>query len=222
MKGTSWVITGCAIAFSGCSKVPDESHFTSQLLGGDASTPANSSPAKSSKRPAKSAGSHDFSDLKSPQDVVNRFLDAARNREQDVVEQLLTQAARTEAKRAELTIEPPGTPAMVYEVAQAEYPTEDSKIAYVKVKWTETDDKDAEVSEILWILRKESVGWRVAGMSVPQDDDERPYTLSFEKPADMLEIKRHVQLEPETPANQFDADEGRFNNLPANTLRRSK
>lgn len=131
----------------------------------------------------------------SPNAIVQAFLDAAKNRDRNVAEQLLTKAARRETEREGLVIDPPGTPQMTYEVGEAEIAEENPTAAYVKVRWFE-DTNQTESSEIIWVLRKESQGWRIAGMTTPQADGQY-LTWNFEEPTDMQEIRRQLSAEPE-------------------------
>lgn len=191
MKRKSWVFVVLSLAaVAGCSNGPavsssPETDNQPSATAGAARLPTERRP----QLPAKSA---------SPADVVKAFLDAAKNGDHDVAEQLLTKAARQETEREGLTIDPPGTPSMRYEIESVEVAPENPRASYVKIRWTDSaEENGSDSAEIVWILRKESQGWRVAGMTMPQDDGAF-VTWNFEESADMREIKRHVSSEPDS------------------------
>jgi hypothetical protein len=130
-----------------------------------------------------------------PDAIVKAFLDAAKSSDREFAEQLLTKAARKETEREGLVIDPPGTPEMTFEVAGVEFDEENPSASYVKVRWFEASS-DVDSSEIIWVLRKESHGWRIAGMTTPQGDGQF-LTWNFEEPADMQEIRRQLSAEPD-------------------------
>jgi len=129
-----------------------------------------------------------------PEAVVEIFLDSVREGDDETAAELLTDVARTETEKAGLVVQTPGTPGATYEVGQAEFPTVDRSGAHVKSTWTETDEYDDLISwEVIWILRKQPQGWRIAGMAT-QTEEEGPYQfLNFEQPEEMLKLLQAAQ-----------------------------
>ena len=193
----TWVFLaiGClpALLLSGCGQSSN-------------SSTANSSPAVSEAGDSDSAASEPKPNEElqallqdkqaTPDAIVKAFLDAAKSSDRAFAEQLLTKAARKETEREGLVIDPPGTPEMTFEVDGVEFDEENPSASYVKVRWFEATS-DTDSSEIIWVLRKESHGWRIAGMTTPQGDGQF-LTWNFEEPGDMQEIRRQLSAEPDT------------------------
>ncbi|MCO6458975.1 MAG: hypothetical protein J5I93_27015 [Pirellulaceae bacterium] len=123
-----------------------------------------------------------------PQEVVARFLDSLRSGDEAIAAELLTTKARTETARHDLTVQPPGTPQATYRVGQVEYVTEKRDGAHVTSTWSEpTGGGGHESYEIVWVLRLQPHGWRIAGMATQVVPNQAPLFLNFEDPADMLQ-----------------------------------
>jgi hypothetical protein len=119
--------------------------------------------------------------------VVAAFLAALRNGDEATATQLLTNKARAETARHDLVVQPPGAPSASYQVGQVDYVTKDKDGAHVQSAWTEADDDGVtHTYEIIWVLRRQSDGWRVAGMVPSLDEGEACLYLNFEDPEDML------------------------------------
>lgn len=131
-----------------------------------------------------------------PQDVVSKFLDALRSGDESMAAELLTTKARTETAKHDLAVQPPGTPQATYRVGQVEYVTENRDGAHVTSTWTEpVGDGRNESYEIVWVLRHQPHGWRIAGMATEVVPGQAPLFLNFEDPADMLAKWRNADAE---------------------------
>jgi hypothetical protein len=132
----------------------------------------------------------DISADANPQQVVGRFLQALRDGDDQVVAGLLTVQARQETARHGLVVRPPGTPAADFQVGSVE------KVeggAYVNCTWTEASGGVAvESFDIVWVLRQQDDGWRVAGMATRVLPGQAPTFLNFEEPAEMLRKWRQI------------------------------
>ena len=74
-----------------------------------------------------------------------------------------------------------------FQIGKVEYLTSDQKGAHVSSIWTERDDRGNSVSyEIVWALRHQQEGWRIAGMATQVTESSAPIFLNFEDPEDML------------------------------------
>jgi len=94
---------------------------------------------------------------------------------------LLTTKARAETEKHGVVVQPPGVPNATYRVGRVEHPDNNPNIAYVSCLWTEKfEDGSEESCEVVWSLRKEPAGWRVAGMATQGDETEEPLYVDFE------------------------------------------
>lgn len=135
-----------------------------------------------------------------PEQVVTRFLQALCQGDADTVTELLTDKACVETKKYNLSVQPPGTEAAQYQVGKVELVKGG---AYVNSLWIEPgSDGNEQQYEIVWVLRLQSNGWRVAGMAARIDRQRELTYLNFEDPQEML--------------NKWDAAETELANGQAN------
>jgi len=137
-----------------------------------------------------------------PEAAVKEFLEAVKSGNDDRASFMLSDAARQKTTEMEMVVAPPGSATATYEVGDVEYVTEDKDGAHVASKWTDLQDGESHTDEIIWILRKEAVGWRIAGMATKIFDDELPLILNFEDPEDMLRKQKLAQEELERRESQ--------------------
>lgn len=136
-----------------------------------------------------------------PEQVVDSLLQSMKTGNKVGVASLLTITARTETEKAGLEVQPPAMPNAGYQVMEAVLPPEDPGVAHVSSIWSEGDDH----YEIIWVLRKEAPGWRIAGMAMTIDENQDPLFLNFENPAEMLKlteeaVKTAEATQPAIPA----------------------
>lgn len=131
-----------------------------------------------------------------PDEVVRAFLEAARAGQDGTATLLLTDKAREETEREGLALDPPGTPSMKYQLGKIEYHEQDPHAAYVNTLWIESLGTSDERFEVVWVLRRQSQGWRIAGMAAQMDTAQPPVFLNFEDPADVARIKSEIGAEP--------------------------
>ena len=128
-----------------------------------------------------------------PQQIVTQFLQALSQGDADTVTQLLTEKARVETKKHQLAVQPPGTAAAQYQVGKVEL-VEGG--AYVNSIWSEpATDGNRQRYEIVWVLRSQADGWRVAGMAARIDPNRELTYLNFEDPQEMLSKWESVDTE---------------------------
>ncbi len=73
--------------------------------------------------------------------------------------------------------------------------------------WTDIDDEgEPHADEIIWALRHEPEGWRIAGMATKIFEDQPPLLLNFEDPEDMQRKQRLAEEEMERRARN-DAED---------------
>ena len=119
-----------------------------------------------------------------PEQVVEHFLAALQQGSDEQVTGLLTAKARTETAKHDLVVRSPGSPTAKFKVGALELV---SGGAYVNSQWSETSrDGFVHSFEIIWVLRKQANGWRIAGMATRVAENEQPTYLNFENPQEMI------------------------------------
>jgi hypothetical protein len=136
-----------------------------------------------------------------PDQVVTVFLNAMRSGDSPTTESLLTAKAREELAKHSLSVDVQSAPNATYQVHQAEI-LQDSSGAHVKSVWTERFNDGDETYEIVWALRHQQEGWRVAGMAMELLPGHPIQFLNFEDPADMLRKKEDAIAALQAPAIQ--------------------
>jgi hypothetical protein len=102
--------------------------------------------------------------------------------------------ARKKTAEQNIEVAPQGSDTAKFEVGKVEELAEDA--ARVAVTWTDLDHTgQPQTNEMLWMLRKGSAGWRIAGMAAEVFPGEPPLLLDFEKPEETL--KKLAKLEAE-------------------------
>jgi hypothetical protein len=158
--------------------------------GSESGTPTSSTSAGSTA--AQSA---------KPEEVVRTFLEAIRTGNDGQASQMLTELARTETQKHELVVAPPGSETARFEVGAVEYVVKD-ELAHVDSKWTDVgDDGQPHTDEIIWALRLDQQGWRIAGMATRIFPNEPPLLLDFEKPEEMMQQQQMAEAEMQRRAN---------------------
>ena len=187
MKYQSWVLACVAssIVFAGCRpEVPTSTSATETGKSEGLIAPVldlNSKPNQSEDVAA------------TPEQVVTHFLQALCQGDADAVTQLLTDKARVETQKHQLVVQPPGTEAAKYQVGKVEFVKGG---AYVNSLWIEPGADGMEQQyDIVWVLRSQSNGWRVAGMAARIDRDRELTYLNFEDPQEMLSKWEAVDTE---------------------------
>jgi hypothetical protein len=169
-----------ALAISGCGQQAGSPASTSEAAAANGATAAQGGPDK----------------------AVHDFLDAVRRGDDAKAAKMLTPVAREKTAELHMVVAPPGSETAQFEVGEVEMVSEDG--AHVATTWTDVDaEGNRHSDQILWILRKEKEGWRVAGMATKIFDDELPIILNFEDPQDML---RKQKLAEEEVARRADRD----------------
>ncbi|HUY32719.1 MAG TPA: hypothetical protein VMV69_08040 [Pirellulales bacterium] len=147
-----------------------------------------------------------------PAEAVFAFLEAVRTGDDAKANAMLTQLAREKTAELDMVVAPPGSETASFEVGEVELvPPEqtgaDEETAHVACTWTDIDDDgEPHADEIIWALRHEPEGWRIAGMATKIFEDQPPLLLNFEDPEDMQRKQDLAEKEMERRARQ-DADE---------------
>jgi hypothetical protein len=159
-----------------------------------------------------------------PDEVVRTFLEAIRTGNDGQASQMLTELARTETQKHELVVAPPGSETARFEVGAVEYVVKD-ELAHVDSKWTDVgDDGQPHTDEIIWALRLDQQGWRIAGMATRIFPNEPPLLLDFEKPDEMMQQQKMAEAEIQRRASggqgpvQTTQAPGQTTQAPAQTM----
>jgi hypothetical protein len=132
----------------------------------------------------------------SPGEAVSHFLTALKNGDDEQATALLTSKAQSEMQRTEAAIKPPGSPTAEFKVTEVEILGEQKSGAHVLSIWSDTDEAGMQQTyEIVWILRKESEGWAIAGMATRVFEDRDPLILNFEDPLEAQRQRNAVDQE---------------------------
>ncbi len=167
------------------------------LAIGAAATGCNKLPGFGGKTPA-------------PGDAAAEFLSAICSRNHDQMFAMLTADARSALKAHGMSPQLPSSGATSFEVGEVEM-VEGG--AHVMTKWyDQLEDGTREMTEVLWMLRQEQPGWRVAGMAMRVYDDQPAVILNFEDPDDMTRKLDLIAQEDERRAQAESSEAARAPN----------
>ena len=127
-------------------------------------------------------------------EAVARFYEALRAGDNEAIEALLTDRAREEAARHGLGIQSHTSESLQYEIVRTDYVTEARDGAHVVSLWTDADATGrAETAEVIWVLRRQPDGWRIAGMATPAAERQPPLPFDVENPRQMPRTQQYAQ-----------------------------
>jgi len=166
MLRTHWImlLTLSMIGVAGCGDKPEG--------------PETPGPSQTSTEPTESE----------PQAALREFLDAIRKGEDQAVERMLTRAARETTRSLDLHLSPSRSDTAQFEIGPVEYVGEDgARVACVLSDLGSNDERRTD--ELVWMLRHEPEGWRIAGFAATMVEGEPPKKLDFENPEEMRLLK---------------------------------
>ncbi len=182
-KKWAWMVGVGAI----CGLLMGCGGFWSSNSGGQSgsdSAPAASATAQQTSKPT----------LQPPAQAVYDFLEAVRKGDDLGAERMLTSLARKKTQEMNMVVAPPGSDTASFEVGKVTMLDENR--AEVLCRWTDREaDGSFRTDEIIWLVKKEPEGWRVAGMAATVFPDQPPYPLNFEDPEDMLRQQEKIKAE---------------------------
>ncbi|MHB8968946.1 MAG: hypothetical protein ACYC3X_01975 [Pirellulaceae bacterium] len=179
MKNTVWTFTAVLLVGSavGCGSKEQSSNTTVQPVQAAGTSQPSAEPTEGTQVQVAAD---------TPEQAVGSFLNALQTGDDKAAAALLTVKAREETAAHDMVVEPPGAPNATYSVGRVQHPDENPDAAYVSCLWSEKfENGEAESYEVVWVLRRETVGWRVAGMATQLSDSEEPVFLDFEDLAAM-------------------------------------
>ena len=155
----------------------------------------------SSEKPAaaKADGGSAAADKAGPDVAVFEFLKAVQTGDDKKAAGMLTKLAREKTAEMEMVVAPPGSETASFEVGQVEL-LED-RGAYVSSTWTDVgEDGQPHSDQIVWLVRNEPEGWRIAGMVTKLFESK--LVLNFEDPQDMMRKQQQAEQEMMRRAQQ--------------------
>jgi len=155
-----------------------------------------------------------------PDQVVTVFLNALRSGDSPTTESLLTSKAREELAKHSMSVDVQSAPNATYQIRSAEVLADNPGGAHVSSVWTEKFDDGDETYEIVWVLRRQSEGWRVAGMAMQLIPEQQPQFLNFENPEDMLKKKEEAMAMLQQPIAETAQQPAQGQGVPAQSIER--
>lgn len=137
-----------------------------------------------------------------PKSTVEAFLGALKAGDKLLTAQLLTLKAKEENAKHGRGVNPPGYETAQFEVQDVVYLTSEKTGAHVTSFCIDTNQAgELQKFEIVWILRKQAKGWRVAGMATELFAGEPPLVLNFEDPQELVRQQHTAEQELARRAN---------------------
>lgn len=134
--------------------------------------------------------------------AVVAFLDAVKAGDETKAQNCLTAPARTRTAERGISVAPPVSDTASYTVTECEM-LENGDVVHVATAWTDVDEAGTKTTDtIVWAVRLDAEGWRIAGMAVEVFPGEPPLLLDFEDPDDMLRKQQAVMAELERRAKE--------------------
>jgi hypothetical protein len=204
------MIVICLASFTGCNTEPEVAQQSNEPPGEAQVTPAvkkipttSVTPDKTEVATSPAAAANELPPTDAdPAEICQRFMDLLKSGNRIAAENLLTRAALTTTSKAGLQLEPMGGPTATYEVKATRFATIENKLAQVDCEIVELVDGNEVRSQLTWLVRKQKMGWRVAGLLLSIEPDVPKDLLSFENIQDVEKIKnlaaREVLGDPET------------------------
>ncbi|MFM8892073.1 MAG: hypothetical protein ACKOTB_10725 [Planctomycetia bacterium] len=139
--------------------------------------------------------------------TVTAFLEAIKRGDDTAARAMLTKVARAKTEELGISVAPPVTSSSTYTIRESEVVGDGDDIVHVSTTWTDTDSDGFTTTEnIIWAVRLDPEGWRVAGMATKIFDDMPPLLLNFEDPEDMIAKQEMVAQELQRRAQQAAAE----------------
>ena len=175
------VILALGAAFiAGCSKQAAENK------GGAPDGPVAAARGPAAPAAVKAGCVNPPQDMSGPDGAVCEFLEAIRSGNDQKTESMFVAAARKRIKELSIPVTPRGTDTARFEIGSVEMLSDEG--ARVPCKWMDLDpDGEQRTDEMTWMVRKESEGWRIAGLAATVFDGEPPLLLNFEDPEEVLQ-----------------------------------
>lgn len=135
--------------------------------------------------------------------TVTAFLEAIKRGDDAGARSMLTKVARAKTQELGISVAPPVASTATYSIRECEMIAGSEDLVHVGTTWTDTDPDGFTTTEnVIWAVRLDPEGWRVAGMATRIFDDMPPLLLNFEDPEDMIAKQEMVARELQKRAQQ--------------------
>ena len=142
--------------------------------------------------------------------TVTAFLEAIKRGDDATARTMLTKVARAKTEELGISVAPPVTSTATYSIRECELIPGTEDLVHVGTTWTDTDPDGFTTTEnVVWAVRLDPEGWRVAGMATRIFDDMPPLLLNFEDPEDMIAKQEMVAKELQKRAQQAAAQQAK-------------
>ena len=142
--------------------------------------------------------------------TVTAFLEAIKRGDDPGAQAMLTKVARAKTQELGISVAPPVNSTATYSVRECEVIAGTEDLVHVGTTWTDTDPDGFTTTEnVVWAVRLDPEGWRVAGMATKIFDDMPPLLLNFEDPEDMIAKQELVAQELQKRAQQAAAQQAK-------------
>jgi hypothetical protein len=165
------------------------------------------------------SGGNTHAERDTPEAAVAEFLEAVRNGDDEKTARMLTAAARKTTAELGLEVAPPGSDTAQFEVGKAEYLSPSG--ARVACTLSDLDENSQRQTErLVWMVRREPEGWRIAGVAATVVEGEPPRAVDFENPRAMAALGGRTgsgnppSRRPET-SRDATARQPRYEDFPA-------
>jgi hypothetical protein len=129
-----------------------------------------------------------------PAAALTLFLEALRTGNDAHATALLTPVARQKAAAQNRNILPTPSDTAKFSIGRVKPVGHDG--AQVVSKWTDLDENGQwQTDEAAWVLRKETDGWRVAGVAWVPFPDKPPVEFNFENPEEIDQKREWISQE---------------------------
>lgn len=165
----------------GCSDAPPTdtpAANTSARATAPPATPAATQSSSGQTQPATEA-------VVGPEKIVNSFLEAVRTGDDQTAAAMLTPLAIERTSEHQLKVAPTGSPTAQFTIGEVDFI--EGGGAHVASTWSDVidDQGNRRTDTLVWMLRREQTGWRIAGLGAVVIEGEPPLFLNFEDPEDM-------------------------------------
>ncbi|TVS13600.1 MAG: hypothetical protein EA424_21305 [Planctomycetaceae bacterium] len=193
MQRIRWILLTAfsASIFAGCGDATNPDRATQSVLpSSDMQTDLPADGQANMRRGTDAEGGN----TNSPSVAVAQFYEALRTGQDNKIAALLTDKARAETANSGLDIQSQGSSRLEYELGEVQFVDEAMQGAHVRSLWIDfMPDGERVGTEVIWVLRKQADGWRIAGMATQVIEGELPLLFNFEDPEDMLRKKEYVE-----------------------------
>ena len=138
-----------------------------------------------------------------PEAACREYLESVRTGNDEKAALMLSAVAREKAAAMGCSVTPPASDTARFSVGKVKYVGEDG--AQVESVWSDVDGSDNQEhsDKLIWVLRREEHGWRIAGLAATIFPGEPPLLLNFENPDEVMkkqqwareEIRRRAEKE---------------------------